>query len=163
MRTERPPSRSALGNSTCYTTYSKSTKNFHSIFNRNDKYVSESINLLKDAGIEFKNLTEFGIDPIAFGDLLTSSGLVLNDEIKWITFHGSFDFAYLLKNLLCTDLPNTMDQFMDLIRQYFPNIYDLKIIVAEMNDLKNGSLSKLAMDLDIRRTGSQHQAGSDAH
>jgi CCR4-NOT transcription complex subunit 7/8 len=118
---------------------------------------------LKDAGIEFKNLTEFGIDPIAFADLLTSSGLVLNDEIKWITFHGSFDFAYLLKNLLCTDLPNTMDQFMDLIRQYFPNIYDLKIIVAEMNDLKNGSLSKLAMDLDIRRTGSQHQAGSDAH
>jgi len=56
-----------------------------------------------------------------------------------------------------------MEQFMDLTRQYFPNIYDLKIIVAEMNDLKNGSLSKLAMDLDIRRTGSQHQAGSDAH
>ena len=85
---------------------------------------------MKDAGIEFKNLTEFGIDPIAFADLLTSSGLVLNDEIKWITFHGSFDFAYLLKNLLCTDLPNTMDQFMDLTRQYFPNIYAIKQMIC---------------------------------
>lgn len=51
---------------------------------------------------------------------------------------------------------------MDYIRQFFPTVYDLKIIVAEMNDLKSGSLSKLAMDLDIRRTGSQHQAGSDS-
>lgn len=117
---------------------------------------------MKDAGIDFKNLTEFGIDPIAFADQLISSGLVLNDDIKWVTFHGSFDFAYLLKNLLNSDLPNTMDQFMDSIRQFFPIVYDLKIMVGEMNDLKSGSLSKLAMDLDIRRSGTQHQAGSDA-
>jgi len=54
-----------------------STWQFNFQFNlQNDKYVAESINLLKDAGIEFKNLTEFGIDPIQFADLLTSSGMV---------------------------------------------------------------------------------------
>jgi len=51
---------------------------------------------------------------------------------------------------------------MEYIKIFFPNVYDLKIIVAEMNDLKSGSLQKLACDLDIRRTGTQHQAGSDA-
>lgn len=127
-----------------------------------DLYVADSINLLKDAGIDFKNLTEFGIDPVQFAEQLLSSGLVLNEEIKWVTFHGSFDFAYLLKNLIYSELPATMDSFMEHVKIFFPNVYDQKIIVTEMNDLKSGSLQKLAMDLDIRRMGTQHQAGSDA-
>ena len=94
-------------------------------------------------------MNEFGINPVQFADLLMSSGLVLNEDVKWITFHGSFDFAYLTRCLLNGPLPNTMDQFMDYLRLFFPTIYDLKIIVAELNDLKNGSLSKLAMDLDV--------------
>lgn len=127
-----------------------------------DLYVADSINLLKDAGIDFKNQTEFGIDPIQFAELLLSSGMVLNEEIKWVTFHGSFDFAYLLKNLIYSELPATKDSFMEYIKIFFPNVYDQKIIVAEMNDFKSGSLQKLACDLDIRRQGTQHQAGSDA-
>lgn len=96
------------------------TWQFNFKFNQGtDKYVADSINLQKDAGIDFKNLTEFGIDPLAFADQLTSSGLVLNDDIKWVTFHGSFDFAYLLKNLINSELPGTMDQFMDCLRQFF--------------------------------------------
>ena len=128
-----------------------------------DKYCADSINLLKDAGIDFKSLNDFGINPLQFADQLLSSGMVQNDEVKWITFHGSFDFAYLVKNLLYQPLPNTMDDFMSTLRMFFPTIYDLKIIVSEMHDIKNGSQSKLAMDLDLKRTGTQHQAGSDSH
>jgi hypothetical protein len=38
-----------------------------------------------------------GIDVQHFGELLMSSGIVLNDEIRWITFHSGYDFGYLLK------------------------------------------------------------------
>ena len=127
-----------------------------------DLFVNDSINLLKDAGIDFKNLTEFGIDPVQFAEQLLSSGLVLNEEVKWVTFHGSFDFAYLLKNLIYSELPPIKESFMEYIKIFFPNVYDQKIIVSEMTDIKSGSLQKLAMDLDIRRTGNQHQARSDA-
>lgn len=36
-------------------------------------------------------------------------------------------------------------------------------MVSEVDDLKTGQLQKLAMDLDVKRQGIQHQAGSDSH
>lgn len=38
-----------------------------------------------------------GIDVQHFGELLMSSGIVLNEDIRWITFHSGYDFGYLLK------------------------------------------------------------------
>jgi CCR4-NOT transcription complex subunit 7/8 len=55
------------------------------------------------------------------------SGLVLNDEVKWISFHSSYDFGYLLKTLTCTDLPTDEVSFLDLLRTFFPCIYDVKV------------------------------------
>jgi len=34
-----------------------------------------------------------GIEPVQFGEQLMSSGLVLNEEVKWIVFHGSSSFS----------------------------------------------------------------------
>lgn len=42
---------------------------------------------------------------LQFGELLTSSGLVLLDEVKWISFHSGYDFGYLLKLLTNAPLP----------------------------------------------------------
>ena len=47
-------------------------------------YAQSSIELLKTAGIDFHTLSQKGIDPAEFGYLLISSGLVLNENIKWI-------------------------------------------------------------------------------
>lgn len=40
-----------------------------------------------------------GIDVFRFGEVLMTSGLVLMDEVRWISFHSGYDFGYLLKLL----------------------------------------------------------------
>ena len=42
--------------------------------------------MLTQAGIQFKRHEEEGIELVDFAELLTSSGLVLREEINWITF-----------------------------------------------------------------------------
>lgn len=141
-----------------------STWQFNLKFDLNeDQHAKESIEILKEAGISFEELATKGINDIKFADLLLSSGLVLNEEISWITFHGAFDFAYLLKSISNSKLPKTLENFNTTMKVYFPSVYDLKLIVNEVPELKNGSLKKLGIDLDVKRHGIMHQAGSDAH
>lgn len=129
---------------------------------KKDRSSESSIQLLKDAGINFNNLEEFGIDPVRFADLFTSSGLAFSDDINWITFHGAFDFAYLLKLLTNQILPPTLENFNSTMKIYFPIALDLKVIVNDVHEKRNGSLAKLAQDLCLTRTGNMHQAGSDS-
>jgi hypothetical protein len=59
-------------------------------------------------GILFVNLIlfrDFGIDVEDFAELLISSGLVLNPKIKWLAFHGGYDFAYLIRCMTGENLP----------------------------------------------------------
>lgn len=53
-----------------------------------DMYAPDSIELLKNSGIDFKRNEEDGIDVEYFGELLITSGLVLFDNVKWISFHS---------------------------------------------------------------------------
>lgn len=128
-----------------------------------DKYHPESIALLKKAGINFEKLESDGINHLLFADLLTSSGLLFNENIHWITFHGSYDFSYLMKEIMNQPLPPNSDMFFKITRIIFPNIYDIKTIISETDGFKNASLSKLASDLKVTRFGTNHQAGSDAY
>jgi CCR4-NOT transcription complex subunit 7/8 len=84
---------------------------------------------------------------------------ILNDDIKWISFHGAYDFAYLLKVITNQLLPDKESGFLELMEVYFLNFYDVRYLVK--NNFR-GSLSKLAQEFDIMRIGSQHQAGSDS-
>lgn len=127
-----------------------------------DYHAPDSIAMLKEAGINFEELAEKGIDPFHFADEMMSSGMVLNEDIHWITFHGAFDFAYFIKVLSNNKLPSTLEKFKSLLKIYFPSVVDIKILLKEITDLKNGALAKLARDLDLKRIGTMHQAGSDA-
>lgn len=57
------------------------------ILDSDDMYAPESIELLTKSGINFKRHEEYGISVEAFGELLISSGLVLLDEVQWVSFH----------------------------------------------------------------------------
>lgn len=50
-------------------------------------YAPESVELLQKSGIDFQRHEEFGIKPNDFAELMITSGLVLADEAKWISFH----------------------------------------------------------------------------
>ena len=127
-----------------------------------DKYSQESINLLLKSGINFEKLKNEGINHKLFAEYFMTSGLVLNPEVYWISFHGSYDFGYLLKYLLYTKLPKSDLDFTNQLNIYFPNHYDIKILVQGKEKLQ-GSLNKLADYLDVVRKGINHQAGSDSN
>lgn len=135
--------------------------NFKEFNVENDLYANDSIELLRQSGIDFKKNTEMGIDSQFFGELLMSSGIVLNDNVHWVTFHSGYDFGYLLKLLTCQNLPPTQQGFFHLINMYFPTVYDIKHLMRFCNSL-HGGLNKLAELLDVKRIGVCHQAGSDS-
>eukprot|EP01117_Protostelium_nocturnum_P013845 TRINITY_DN5209_c0_g2_i1.p1 TRINITY_DN5209_c0_g2~~TRINITY_DN5209_c0_g2_i1.p1 ORF type:complete len:285 (-),score=28.95 TRINITY_DN5209_c0_g2_i1:79-933(-) len=138
------------------------TWQFNFRFNLNeDMYAQDSIDLLIRSGIEFKKNEESGIDVNDFGELIMSSGVVLSDSVKWISFHSGYDFGYLLKVLTCKPLPAEESEFFETVRTYFPCIYDIKFLMKSCKNLKGG-LNDLADDLKVERIGPQHQAGSDS-
>ncbi|KAK9763306.1 CCR4-NOT core DEDD RNase subunit [Basidiobolus ranarum] len=126
-----------------------------------DMYAQDSIDLLTKSGIDFKKHEEFGIDVHHFGELLISSGFVLFKDVKWISFHSGYDFGYLLKVLTCCPLPADEKEFFELLRIYFPCIYDIKYLMKSCKNLKGG-LQDIADELQVPRIGPQHQAGSDS-
>lgn len=52
-----------------------------------------------------------GIDYLDFAEYLEASGFVYNKDVKWVVFHGSSDFAYLLRLVRNMELPSLIDEF----------------------------------------------------
>ena len=90
-------------------------------------FAQDSIDLLINSGIDFEKFEKYGISIQDFGEAMTMSGLVLNDEVKWTSFHSSYDFGYLVKTLTCASLPADEQSFLDLLHTFFPCIYDVKV------------------------------------
>lgn len=59
---------------------------FLSVF-REDMYAQDSIELLTTSGIQFKKHEEEGIETQYFAELLMTSGVVLCEGVKWLSFH----------------------------------------------------------------------------
>lgn len=63
-------------------------------------YAQESIDLLQHSGIQFKKHEEEGIEVNDFAELLMTSGIVLSEQVKWLSFHRySIGYHALLPNL----------------------------------------------------------------
>jgi len=127
----------------------------------NEEYSNESIALLTNSGINFTNLESRGIAHDVFGEYIMTSGLVLNEDINWISFHGIYDFAYFLKIVTNQSLPETEISFIESLKEYFQNYYDIRYMIR-FNENFRGSLNRLGQELNIARIGLKHQAGSDS-
>ncbi|KAL0240970.1 hypothetical protein GEMRC1_006206 [Eukaryota sp. GEM-RC1] len=126
-----------------------------------DMYHEESIKLLVTAGIDFQKHRTHGISVDEFGAFLLESGLVINEDVRWIAFHSCYDFAYLLKVLIGKKIPKSEKEFFTTLRRYFPGIYDVKWMMQELSFPQFG-LNRLADELSVVRVGPTHQAGSDS-
>ncbi|KAM7202123.1 CCR4-NOT transcription complex subunit 7 [Naviculisporaceae sp. PSN 640] len=150
---------------------------------KDDMFNQTSIESLQQAGIDFNLLERDGIDPHEFASLLIPSGLVCFDNVRWISFHGGYDFGYLTKLLICRMLPNDELEFDQIMKRYFPSTYDVKHLMKHAIKLHNSGmltpsdpsavdvlqkfeqksgLEHIAETLKIKRVGSAHQAGSDS-
>ena len=83
------------------------------------------------------------------------------ENVRWLSFHSGYDFGYLLKILTNQNLPTEESEFFELLRLYFPNVYDVKYLMKSCKSLKGG-LQEVADMLEVERIGPQHQAGSDS-
>ena len=146
-------------------------------------YARESTQMLSKAGIDFDKHTKHGIEPNDFGALLISSGLVLDPDVHWLSFHSGYDFGYLMKLMVCKPLPEDEVTFHVYLEKFFPSLFDIKFILkhvgvkSQINSgqpltqeagamvnrmaVKSG-LQDIAEELAVPRTGQAHQAGSDS-
>ena len=70
--------------------------------------------------------------------------------ISWhcLSCYSGYDFAYLLKVLTAQNLPSEESEFFDLLKLYFPNIYDVKYLMKSCKSLKGG-LQEVAELLEV--------------
>ncbi|KAG8472747.1 hypothetical protein CXB51_034636 [Gossypium anomalum] len=93
----------------------------------------------------------------------TTAGVLLRNFIEKTNHnltsmnHSGYDFGYLLKLLTCRSLPDSQAGIFNLIKIYFPMVYDIQ----HMMNL-HGGLNKLAKLLEVERVSMCHQAGSDS-
>ena len=73
----------------------------------------------------------------------------MNKKMKWVVFHGSSDFAYLLKLVIGEELPLTIDEFYKSMKIHFPSLYDLKYIIKDIPGLKDVGLAKLSIEIGV--------------
>lgn len=127
-----------------------------------DMYAQDSIELLKNGGIHFEYFARYGIDVARFAELFIASGLVLNDEVRWLAFHAGYDFGYLMRLLNGRDLPEKEEEFTALFHLLFPSVMDIKYLLRSTDISHSFGLDTLAETFGVRRFGTAHQAGSDS-
>ncbi|KAL8499143.1 hypothetical protein ACS0TY_022208 [Phlomoides rotata] len=122
----------------------------------------KSIAFLKNQGIDLVKNRIMGIESRTFALKINAYVLGPRSGLTWVTFHGIYDYAYLIKILTGKQLPCTYNEFRMLLHTYFGFLnYDSKAMAKELGLC--GGLEKIAKSLDLDRVaGESRQAGSNS-
>lgn len=115
---------------------------FNFTFNHNTDVLLDSvIDSYLSCGFDFTRAETDGVDMADFGEILLNSGLLMNSNIYWITYHGCYELAYLLKALSGSVLPTCLDEFNKCLYDYFVSCYDVKCMLQTVWDDHNAFAS----------------------
>ncbi|XP_044494592.1 putative CCR4-associated factor 1 homolog 8 [Mangifera indica] len=137
--------------------------NFSDFDLEKDAHVEESIDLLKKSGINFEKIRKDGVSREVFVPKFLRI-LSRHRNIKWVTFHGLYDLAYVLKLLLNKPMPRSLFEFVEVASMVFGCVFDIKFMAKHCNGLLGGEigLNRVAKILGVERKGTTHNAGSDS-
>ncbi|KAL1217380.1 putative CCR4-associated factor 1 [Cardamine amara subsp. amara] len=142
--------------------------NFSDFIESKDAKNSKSMEFLRRNGLNLEKIREQGIGIDEFFKEFTQ---ILNEsksekKMTWITFHGSYDKAYLVKGFTGGQiLPETSQDFAQVVERLLGDVVDVKEIagLGLFPCLSSHyGLQRVADAFQIRRVGKAHHAGSDS-
>lgn len=139
------------------------TWQFNMKFDPNDQMCSQDgLEILRRSGLDLEKHRSDGIEPFELAEVLTSSGLLLSDEVTWITFHAGYDLGLVLAMLRQKAVPAERSDFLKLLEVYFPIVWDVKTLVKAFNLSAKNFLHEVAEDFQLIRGTAFLPAGADS-
>jgi CCR4-NOT transcription complex subunit 7/8 len=152
---------------------------FHFDISR-DMGSAEAIDRLQKMGVDWAKHASKGIMVNHFGELLTTSGLVLTDDVRWVSFHTGYEYAFLLSKhkillniykkfiksilkigiLMCKSLPTDESEFFELLHLFFPAVYDTRLLARAAEEQPSIRPGKFVEEVEQGRL--YRQGGSDS-
>lgn len=123
---------------------------------------TEGLEVLKQSGLDLARHESEGIELHDFFECLTTSGLVLNPSVTWITFYSGYDLGLLVSQLINRTVPNKKEDYMELVKRFFPQIWDVKMLVKAFNLSSKNYLHEIAEDFRLFRAPVWSSAGTDS-
>ncbi|KAK1267451.1 hypothetical protein QJS04_geneDACA014622 [Acorus gramineus] len=129
---------------------------------------NNAVDFLRNSGIDLERNLREGVAVDDFAKLFKKAfvdGGRNGQQHRWITFHGLYDFAYMIKILTAAPLPGNLGEFLSLVATFFGRVYDLKSMAKWCHGLMGGEIGLVRManilNIDISCTN-PHQAGHDS-
>ncbi|XP_010558925.2 PREDICTED: putative CCR4-associated factor 1 homolog 8 [Tarenaya hassleriana] len=136
--------------------------NFSGFRETEDASNADSVAFLRRKGLDFEKMRNHGVPIDCFFHGFLHS-LIFQRNLTWVTFHGNFDIAYLVKMLTRSPLPATSREFAEIVGNSLGTVYDVKTMAGRIHGLGDRlGLEKVASRLGAIRVGSAHHAGSDS-
>ncbi|KAJ0008320.1 hypothetical protein Pint_30150 [Pistacia integerrima] len=137
--------------------------NFSDFDPEKDAHSEESIDFLRKNGLDIEKIRRDGLSSEVFVPKFMDI-LSRHRNIKWVSFHGLYDFAYVLKLLTDKPMPRTVFEFVEVASMVFGCVFDIKFMAKHCTGLLGGEigLSRAAKILGLERKGAAHNAGSDS-
>ncbi|KAK6202868.1 ribonuclease H-like domain-containing protein [Scheffersomyces amazonensis] len=109
-----------------------------------EMFNEEHLHMLQQTSqINFSLHQTQGIPHFSFAELLIESGLLMDSNINWVSYHAGYDLGFFVSLLLNESLPMDEQEFYWFSSKYFPSFYDLKYIGSQiLNKPTNDDNSK---------------------